>query len=124
MGAAIHSMRAVDPDSAAVVARWARERGRPLHAHVSEQPAENEACVDAYGGTPTALLADAGALVARFTAVHATHLDDADVAALGGAGACCCVCPTTERDLADGIGACRRSSTPARRWRSAATRTR
>jgi formiminoglutamate deiminase len=107
VGAAIHSMRAVDPDSAAVVASWARDRGRPLHAHVSEQPAENAACVDAYGGTPTALLAGAGALDASFTAVHATHLEDADVAALGGAGACCCVCPTTERDLADGIGAMR-----------------
>jgi formiminoglutamate deiminase len=104
IGAAIHSMRAVDPEAAAGVAAWARERGRPLHAHVSEQPAENEACLDAYGRTPTALLADAGALEGRFTAVHATHLDDGDASLLGGAGACCCVRPTTERDLADGIG--------------------
>jgi formiminoglutamate deiminase len=108
IGAAIHSMRAVDPEAAAVVAGWAAERKRPLHAHVSEQPAENEACLEAYGRTPTALLADAGALEANFTAVHATHLDDGDVALLGEAGACCCVCPTTERDLADGIGAMRR----------------
>jgi formiminoglutamate deiminase len=104
IGAAIHSMRAVDPKAAAVVAHWARERGRPLHAHVSEQPAENEACLDAYGRTPTALLDDAGALDASFTAVHATHLDSGDIGLLGGAGACCCICPTTERDLADGIG--------------------
>jgi len=108
VGAAIHSMRAVDPEAAAAVAGWARERNRPLHAHVSEQPAENAACLEAYGRTPTALLAHAGALEANFTAVHATHLDDADVALLGGAGATCCVCPTTERDLADGIGAMRR----------------
>jgi formiminoglutamate deiminase len=104
MGAAIHSMRAVDPESAATVAAWARERGRPLHAHVSEQRAENAACREAYGRTPTALLAEAGALEAGFTAVHATHLEAGDVALLGDAGACCCVCPTTERDLADGIG--------------------
>jgi formiminoglutamate deiminase len=113
IGAAIHSMRAVDPDSAAIVAAWAREHERPLHAHVSEQPAENDACLEAYGRTPTALLAAAGALddstravdgTHLFTAVHATHLADADVALLGDAGACCCVCPTTERDLADGIG--------------------
>jgi formiminoglutamate deiminase len=108
IGAAIHSMRAVDPGAAAVVAGWARERDRPLHAHVSEQPAENEACLEAHGRTPTALLADAGALEGSFTAVHATHLDDADVSLLGRAGACCCVCPTTERDLADGIGGMRR----------------
>ena len=104
VGAAIHSMRAVDPEAAAVVAAWAREHDRPLHAHVSEQPAENEACIEAYGRTPTALLAEAGALEASFTAVHATHLAEPDVALLGGAGACCCVCPTTERDLADGVG--------------------
>jgi formiminoglutamate deiminase len=108
VGAAIHSVRAVDPESAAVVARWAAERRCPLHAHVSEQPAENEACLEAYGRTPTGLLAEAGALSDRFAAVHATHLDDADVRMLGDAGACCCVCPTTERDLADGIGAMRR----------------
>jgi formiminoglutamate deiminase len=108
IGAAIHSVRAVDPDAAAVVAGWAHERDRPLHAHVSEQQAENQACVEAYGRTPTALLAETGALDANFTAVHATHLDDGDVSLLGGAAACCCVCPTTERDLADGIGRMRR----------------
>jgi formiminoglutamate deiminase len=108
IGAAIHSVRAVDPDSAATVASWAHDHGRPLHAHVSEQPAENEACLEAYGRTPTAVLADAGAMGTRFTAVHATHLSDADVRILGDTAACCCVCPTTERDLADGIGAMRR----------------
>jgi formiminoglutamate deiminase len=101
-------MRAVDPEAAATVAAWAAEGNRPLHAHVSEQPAENQACLEAYGKTPTALLAEASALSPAFTAVHATHLDDADVSLLGQAGACCCVCPTTERDLADGIGAMRR----------------
>ena len=90
------------------MAGWARERERPLHAHVSEQPAENDACLEALGHTPTGLLSEAGALAASFTAVHATHLADGDVDLLGGAGACCCVCPTTERDLADGIGAMRR----------------
>jgi len=105
IGAAIHSVRAVDPDSAARVAEWAGER--PLHAHVSEQPAENEACEAAYGKTPTELLADAGALSDRFTAIHFTHAGDADRARLGGAGACCCLCPTTERDLGDGIGPAR-----------------
>jgi formiminoglutamate deiminase len=104
IGAAIHSVRAVDPAAAAIVAGWALERDRPLHAHVSEQPAENDASLDAYEGTPTDVLAEAGALGARFTAVHATHLTEADVTLLGDGGACCCICPTTERDLADGIG--------------------
>ena len=108
IGAAIHSVRAVDPGSAATVAGWAADRDRPLHAHVSEQPAENEACEDAYGRTPTRVLADAGALQAQFTAVHATHLSAPDIALLGSHGCRCCLCPTTERDLADGIGPARR----------------
>jgi formiminoglutamate deiminase len=103
IGAAIHSVRAVDPAAAEIVAAWASGREAPLHAHVSEQPAENEACLATYGVTPTALLERAGALSPRFTAVHATHVTDEDVALLGGAGATCCICPTTERDLGDGI---------------------
>ncbi len=112
IGAAIHSVRAVDPAGAAAVADWARERGAPLHAHVSEQPAENERCLAAYGLTPAAVLDRAGALGERFTAVHATHLADADVGLLGSRSVTCCICPTTERDLADGVA-------PARRLRDA-----
>jgi formiminoglutamate deiminase len=102
IGAAIHSVRAVDPAAAATVAGWAG--GRPLHAHLSEQPAENEACLAAYGATPAAVLAEAEAMEGNFTAVHATHLSDDDIALLGSRRATCCLCPTTERDLADGIG--------------------
>jgi formiminoglutamate deiminase len=104
VGAAIHSVRAVAPAEAAAVAAWAREREVPLHAHVSEQPAENLATQTAYGRTPTELLAEAGALSESFTAIHGTHLTDRDRTLLGEAGATCCFCPTTERDLADGIG--------------------
>jgi formiminoglutamate deiminase len=86
---------------------WADERSAPLHFHLSEQRAENDACRAAHGVTPTRLLADHGALGPRSCAVHATHLDDADVALLGGAAATICMCPTTERDLADGIGPAR-----------------
>jgi cytosine/adenosine deaminase-related metal-dependent hydrolase len=104
VGAAIHSVRAVDREAAAAVASWAAGRGAPLHAHVSEQPRENEECVAEHGMTPTALLAEVGALTGRFTAIHATHLTVADRRLLGDVAACCCLCPTTERDLADGIG--------------------
>ncbi len=102
--AAIHSLRAVDPDAAAVLAEFTAERGWPLHAHVSEQVRENAEILTRYGATPTALLAQAGALSARFSAVHATHMTPADLALMQAAGAFCCMCPTTERDLADGIG--------------------
>ncbi len=103
IGAAVHSVRAVDPDSAATVAAWAAARQAPLHAHVSEQPAENAAALEAYGATPMGVLERSGVLSDRFTAVHATHVSDGDVELLSRAGAHCCLCPTTERDLADGI---------------------
>jgi formiminoglutamate deiminase len=108
VGAAIHSVRAVDPGAAARVAAFAAERSWPLHAHVSEQPAENEGCLSAYGKTPAGLLAEAGVLSERFTAVHATHLAGGDFDLLGGGGCGVCLCPTTERDLADGVGPARR----------------
>ena len=82
-------------------------RGPPLHVHLSEQPAENDACLGFYGVTPTGLLDDEGALGPRTTAVHATHLTPARHRQLGRTGTTCCFCPTTERDLADGIGPAR-----------------
>ncbi len=103
LGAAIHSVRAVDATAIRQVGAWARERGAPLHLHLSEQPAENEACLRATGMTPTELLRECGALTPATTAVHAIHLSDSDIARLGEAGTRVCVCPTTERDLGDGV---------------------
>jgi len=105
VGAAVHSVRAVPRDAIATVVAAAGDR--PLHVHLSEQPAENEACLAYYGCTPTELLAGCGALGLRTTAVHATHLTAGDIATLGGSGTTVCLCPTTERDLADGIGPAR-----------------
>ncbi len=107
IGAAVHSVRAVPAEQLPVVAAWAGSHTAPLHAHVSEQPAENDACVAVHGMTPSGLLASAGLLGERSTAVHATHLTDADVRHLGDARAFVCLCPTTERDLADGVGPAR-----------------
>lgn len=101
-GAAIHSARAVDPAQFAAFRDAAGDV--PIHAHVSEQPAENEQVLAAYGATPIELFHRAGLLGPRFTAVHATHLTEADIRLLGETGSFACFCPTTERDLADGIG--------------------
>ena len=104
IGGAIHSVRAVPREQLPTVAAWTSSRDVPLHVHVSEQPAENDACLGAYGLTPVEVLAAAGALGPRTTAVHATHLTGEDVAALGRTRTAVCLCPTTERDLADGVG--------------------
>jgi formiminoglutamate deiminase len=100
IGAAIHSVRAVPP---ALIARaGAVSVGLPLHAHVSEQPAENEVALLETGSTPTELFESV--LGPLFTAVHGTHLSGSDIRLLGDSGSTVCFCPSTERDLADGVG--------------------
>lgn len=102
VGAAVHSVRAVPESELGGIVEWAN--GWPLHVHLSEQPAENDACLAAYGRTPTAVLDYAGVLGPDTVAVHATHMTPDDVARLGASGTRVCLCPTTERDLGDGIG--------------------
>ncbi|MET8688274.1 formimidoylglutamate deiminase [Streptomyces sp. NPDC004732] len=104
IGAAIHSVRAVPARQLGTVAEWAAARRSPLHVHLSEQTAENDACRAVHGCTPTQLLSEHGVLGDRTTGVHNTHLTDEDIALLGGTTTGTCMCPTTERDLADGIG--------------------
>ncbi len=104
VGAAIHSVRAVDPDSMSAVASWARARDVPLHLHLSEQPAENDACIGATGLTPTQLAHERDVLGPTTTAVHCTHVTTNDIALLGSTDTTVCLCPTTERDLGDGVG--------------------
>ena len=107
IGAAIHSVRAVPPEQLGTVVDAAARFAAPLHVHLSEQRAENDACLARYRLTPAQLLDGSGALGPRTTAVHGTHLSQADIELLGDSGTCVCMCPTTERDLADGIGAAR-----------------
>ena len=103
VGAALHSVRGVPEEELELISRKL-PADLPLHIHLSEQPAENEACVEATGLTPALLLAKHGLLTRRLSAVHATHLSEDDMTALGNAGATVVMCPTTEADLADGIG--------------------
>ena len=101
-GVAAHSVRAVPPEALPVIR--ARAATGPLHVHLSEQRDENEQCRRVYGRSPTEVLHDGGVLGERTVAVHATHLGERDVGLLGSTGTGVCCCPTTERDLGDGIG--------------------
>ena len=107
IGAAIHSVRAVDAAAMPLVRDWAGANAAPLHVHASEQVRENEECLAATGRTPVALLDESGVLGPSTTVIHATHVSDADVAALGASATQVCLCPTTERDLGDGVGPAR-----------------
>ena len=103
LGVAPHSVRACPPEWLAALAGAARARGLPLHVHVAEQAGEVEACRAEHGRSPVRLLAEAGALGATTTLVHAIHVDAEDIREIGAAGATVCACPLTERNLGDGV---------------------
>ena len=103
VGAAPHSVRACPADWIREISDEARRRNWVLHLHVAEQPGEVEQCQKEHGTTPALLLEKLGALREQMTAVHAVHLTAGDIEALGRARATVCACPTTERNLGDGI---------------------
>ncbi|HVZ84140.1 MAG TPA: formimidoylglutamate deiminase [Terracidiphilus sp.] len=102
-GSAPHSIRAVPLDALKNAAAFAQGRELPLHMHISEQPAENDACLAEYGATPVALAAQHGILTPRTTLVHAIHLTEQEFGQVSAARSTICSCPTTERNLGDGI---------------------
>jgi formimidoylglutamate deiminase len=102
VGVAPHSLRAVPLAYLREAVNYARAHQMQVHMHVSEQPADVEACVAEHGVRPVELLEQNGLLDSRFTAVHAIHITGGEIAALAGANAVVCACPTTERNLGDG----------------------
>jgi formiminoglutamate deiminase len=101
VGIAPHSVRAVPPAWIRELAEAARAMDLPLHMHVAEQPAEIDACLAETNKRPVELLDHLGAIGPRFCAVHATHLSPHEAKLLAPGFAC--ICPTTERDLGDGL---------------------
>ncbi len=102
-GVAPHSVRAVTLPYLKEVVAFANSKQLRVHMHVAEQQAEVSASIAEYGRSPVALLATEGLLSDRFTAVHSIHVTPKAIAMIAGAGAMVCACPTTERNLGDGI---------------------
>ena len=103
VGVAPHSVRAVPLDYLKTVVEFANARGLVVHMHVAEQTAEVEACIEEYGRSPVALLETEGLLSEKFTAVHAIHVTPKAINGFARARANVCACPTTERNLGDGV---------------------
>jgi formimidoylglutamate deiminase len=104
VGAAPHSIRAVPLEELKRIMEFARSRGDlPLHMHISEQVGENAACIAEYGMTPVELMAEHGILSPRTTLIHAIHLTRSEFDSVARLGTTICSCPTTERNLGDGI---------------------
>lgn len=102
VGAAPHSLRAAGIDQIRALAAGLPP-GRPLHIHIAEQQGEVEQCLAHARRRPVEYLMDHIALDARWCMVHATHLNEAEVAALAHSGAVAGLCPTTEANLGDGL---------------------
>lgn len=102
IGCALHSLRAV-PEAAMRELLAGLPDDSRIHIHIAEQMAEVEQCLEHRGARPVQWLLDNAGLDARWTLVHATHLDDAEVAGLARSGATVAVCPTTEANLGDGL---------------------
>ncbi len=103
VGLAPHSVRAAPLAYLKEIIAVADDWQLPVHMHVAEQPAEIAACIEEYGRSPVALLSTEGLLSERFTGVHMIHVSPKAIGMFADARALVCACPTTERNLGDGI---------------------
>ncbi|QOW23964.1 formimidoylglutamate deiminase [Lysobacter sp. H23M47] len=102
IGCALHSLRAVPAEAMHEVLAALPTDSR-VHIHIAEQLPEVEECLRLRGSRPVQWLLDNAAVDERWTLVHATHLDDAELAGVAKSGATVAICPTTEANLGDGV---------------------
>ncbi len=108
VGIGAHSLRAVAKDSLGKIAARAAKDDIPIHIHIAEQQREVDQCVNAYGSRPVAWLVEQHDVDERWCLVHATHMDEREIDAVGKSGAVVCLCPSTEANLGDGLFPLRR----------------
>lgn len=102
VGCALHSLRAVPAQAMDAVLAGLPDDAR-IHIHIAEQVPEVEECIAVRGARPVAWLLDHAPVDERWTLVHATHLDAAEVRGIARSGATVALCPTTEANLGDGL---------------------
>ncbi len=103
VGACLHSLRAVPEEAMRALTDAEHSHDRPIHIHIAEQMPEVDECIALRGQRPVEWLLDHAQIDARWTLVHATHLDDLEVQRLARSGATVAICPTTEANLGDGL---------------------
>jgi formimidoylglutamate deiminase len=102
IGCALHSLRAVPPAAMHEVLQALPNDSR-IHIHIAEQMPEVGECIAVRGVRPVQWLLDKVEVDARWTLVHATHLDDAEVQGIARSRATVAICTTTEGNLGDGL---------------------
>ena len=102
-GLALHSVRAVRPETFRRILDDPGAVGSPVHIHVSEQEREVRECLAHRGALPVEWLLDHAPVDEGWCLVHATHMTDAESAGVADRGAVVALCPTTEANLGDGL---------------------
>ena len=105
IGIAFHSLRAVSVDVMRRVTEAFRtdQPGGVIHIHVAEQTKEVDDCVAATGRRSVEYLLSELPVDGGWCLIHATHLDDSEIAGIAASGATVGLCPTTEANLGDGV---------------------
>ena len=101
LGIAPHSLRAVAPETLAMLA--ALRPGAPVHMHLAETPGEVAEVMAALGRRPVEWMMENVALSSRWCLIHLTQMLPAETRALARTGAVAGLCPLTEASLGDGI---------------------
>ncbi len=102
VGCALHSLRAVPPEAMTKVLAALPQDAR-IHIHIAEQIGEVQDSLSIRGERPVRWLLDHAAVDARWTLVHATHLEVDEIIGIADCGATVAICPTTEANLGDGL---------------------
>lgn len=102
VGCALHSLRAV-PAAAMRAVLDSLPQDTPVHIHIAEQIGEVQDSLALRGARPVEWLLANADVGERWTLVHATHLDDGEIAGIARSGAVVALCPTTEANLGDGL---------------------
>ncbi|MGY4515442.1 formimidoylglutamate deiminase [Lysobacter sp. HA18] len=102
VGCALHSLRAV-PEDAMHEVLTALPADSRIHIHIAEQTVEVDECIALRGARPVQWLLDHAPVDSRWTLVHATHLDDSEIADIAASRATVAICTTTEANLGDGL---------------------
>ena len=103
VGIALHSLRAVPEAPMRELLASVAGQDLPIHIHVAEQLGEVQDSLAIRGARPVEWLLANAEVDARWTLVHATHLEPAEVQGIARRGATVAICPTTEANLGDGL---------------------
>jgi 5-methylthioadenosine/S-adenosylhomocysteine deaminase len=98
-----HAPYTVDDATLGKIAVLAEELDLPVHIHLHETTAEIEESVRRHGERPLARLERLQLVTERLIAVHAVHLEPAEIALLARRGAAVAHCPASNLKLGSGI---------------------